>query len=235
MDYVLVHGTTQSPAGWQRLAGALTRRGNRVQAVDLPTGQPELLAADYAGLAAGQVAGTMDHPVVVAHSGGCLLLPAIAREVGGRRLVWLAGYIPGPAGGPSFAGEIKAAGSEMFSPEWRSLTEPPTADPVVAAYFLFMTVTWPPSAGRYRLCGCSSLPRLTSRRRCSPDPWRPQRMCCRRPTVRSGRSGCTWPYVNAWDVNRWRSTAATAPTFRSPKPSLKSWTSNGENGATPIQ
>jgi hypothetical protein len=102
---------------WQRLAGALTRRGNRVQAVDLPTGQPELLAADYAVLAAGQVAGTMDHPVVVAHSGGCLLLPAIAREVGARRLVWLAGYIPGPAGGPSFAGEIKAACSEMFSPE----------------------------------------------------------------------------------------------------------------------
>ena len=61
MDYVLVHGTTQSPAGWQRLAGALTRRGNRVQAVDLPTGQPELLAAD-AVLAAGQVADTMDHP-----------------------------------------------------------------------------------------------------------------------------------------------------------------------------
>jgi hypothetical protein len=101
--------------GWQRLAGALTRRRNRVQAVDLPTGQPELLAADYAGLAAGQVADTMDHPVVVAHSGSCLLLPAIAREVGARRLVWLAGYIPGPAGGPSFAGEIKAAGSEMFS------------------------------------------------------------------------------------------------------------------------
>ena len=137
MDYVLVHGTTQSPAGWQPLAGALTRRGHRVHAVDLPTGQPELLAADYAALAAGQVAGVVDEPVVVAHSGGCLLLPAIAREVGARRLVWLAGYIPGPAGGPGFAGEIQAAGSEMFSPEWRSLTEPPTADPVVAAYFLF--------------------------------------------------------------------------------------------------
>ena len=108
MDYVLVHGTTQSPAGWQRLTGALTRRGNRVQVVDLPTGQPGLLAAHYAVLAAGQVADTMDHPVVVAHSGGCLLLPAIAREVEARRLVWLAGYIPGPAGGPSFAGEIKA-------------------------------------------------------------------------------------------------------------------------------
>jgi hypothetical protein len=78
-----------------------------------------------------------DEPVVVAHSGGCLLLPAIAREVGARHLVWLAGYVPDPAGGQSFAGEIKASGAEMFGPEWRSLTEPPTADPVVAAYFLF--------------------------------------------------------------------------------------------------
>jgi hypothetical protein len=29
MDYVLVHGTTQSPAGWERLAGILTERGHR--------------------------------------------------------------------------------------------------------------------------------------------------------------------------------------------------------------
>jgi pimeloyl-ACP methyl ester carboxylesterase len=137
MDYVLVHGTTQAPAGWQRLTGALTRRGHRVQAVDLPADEPGLLAADYARLAAEQVAGKADEPVVVAHSGGCLLLPAIAREVGARHLVWLAGYVPDPAGGQSFAGEIKASGSEMFGPEWRSLTEPPTADPVVAAYFLF--------------------------------------------------------------------------------------------------
>jgi hypothetical protein len=153
MDYVLVHGTTQSPAGWQRLAGALTRRGNRVQAVDLPTSQPELLAADYAG---------------------------------------------------------------------RSLTEPPTADPVVAAYFLFhdcdlATLRWAVPTLRlfFPAAAYQQAPLLAG-------PWRPQRMCCRRPTVRSGRSGCAWPYVNAWDVNRWRSTAATAPTFRSPKPSLKS-------------
>jgi pimeloyl-ACP methyl ester carboxylesterase len=136
MDFVLVHGTTQSPACWDRLAAALARRGHRAETVDLPTDRPGLLAADYARLAAGQVGGKVDDPVVVAHSGGGLLLPAVAREVGARHLVWLAAAIPDPEG-RSFRAEIQAAGSEMFSEEWRSLTEPPTADPVLAAYFLF--------------------------------------------------------------------------------------------------
>ena len=41
MEFVLVHGTTQSPAGWDRLVGALGARGHRVTLIDLPAGQPE--------------------------------------------------------------------------------------------------------------------------------------------------------------------------------------------------
>ncbi|GAB3463315.1 hypothetical protein GCM10027570_50460 [Streptomonospora sediminis] len=56
MDYVLVHGTTQSPQGWERLAGALARRGHRAVPVDLLPGGSELDAEGYAELAAEQVA-----------------------------------------------------------------------------------------------------------------------------------------------------------------------------------
>jgi hypothetical protein len=77
--FVLVHGTTQSPAGWQPLARELGLRGHKAFTVDLPTDQPTLGAEDYARLVGAQVGGSVDAPVVVAHSGAGLLLPAIAR------------------------------------------------------------------------------------------------------------------------------------------------------------
>jgi pimeloyl-ACP methyl ester carboxylesterase len=137
MDWVLVHGTTQSPAGWERLADTLGRRGHRAVTVDLPCDRPGLLADDYARLVAAQVGDTVHEPVVVAHSGGGLLVPALAAALHASRLVWLAAMIPDLAGGASLTDEIKTAGRDMFTAEWRSLTEPPTVDPVVAAYFLF--------------------------------------------------------------------------------------------------
>ena len=91
-----MHGTTQSPAGWQRLAEVLTRRGHHVHLVDLTADLPGMLAADYAELAASRLTGPPEQPVVVAHSGGCRMLPAIGRRTGASRLVWLAGYIPDP-------------------------------------------------------------------------------------------------------------------------------------------
>lgn len=136
MDFLLVHGTTQSPRGWERLAGALADRGHRVATADLPADRPELGAAEYARLAAEQVTGAVANPVVVAHSGSGLLLPAVGEAVDARRLVWLAAAVPDPSGA-SLAEEIGAAPGEVFNPEWVSLGEPPTADPVVAAYFLF--------------------------------------------------------------------------------------------------
>jgi pimeloyl-ACP methyl ester carboxylesterase len=74
MDYVLVHGTTQSPRGWLRLTTHLESRGHRVAAVDLPTDRPEFGAADYAAIVREQVQGTVTAPVVVAHSGSGALL-----------------------------------------------------------------------------------------------------------------------------------------------------------------
>jgi len=50
--FVLVHGTTQSPAGWDRLAAELRGRGHGVTTIDLPGDQPEWAPADYARHAA---------------------------------------------------------------------------------------------------------------------------------------------------------------------------------------
>lgn len=76
MDFVLLHGTTQSPAGWDRLVAALRRRGHGSIVIDLPVDQPDLSATDYARFVADRV--DVERPVVVGHSGAGLLIPAVA-------------------------------------------------------------------------------------------------------------------------------------------------------------
>lgn len=147
MDYVLLHGTAQSPAGWQRLAGALQRRGHRVFTVDFPVDQPNLLAEDYAGIAAGQVAEDTGEPIVVAHSGAGLLLPAVADALHAAHLVWLAAAVPDFTGKSSFADEIRNNGAALAHEEWRTFGRQSIEDPVTAAYFGFhdcdlTTVRW---------------------------------------------------------------------------------------------
>jgi hypothetical protein len=107
-DFVLVHGSTQSPAGWNRLAGALSTRGHRVTAIDLPVDQPEWTVADYARGAAAQAGEPGGRRVVVGHSGAGVLLPAIAQAAGASAVVWLAAYVPDLAGGHSMAEDIRA-------------------------------------------------------------------------------------------------------------------------------
>jgi pimeloyl-ACP methyl ester carboxylesterase len=136
MDVVLIHGTTQDATGWHGLSRIMTDHGHRVRLVDLPVDQPDLLAKEYAELAAAQ-SGDVDGPVVVAHSAGGLLLPAIGRRLNAARLVWVSATIPDPTGQRSFAEEVREYGEEMFNREWLELREPPTADPVLSTYFLF--------------------------------------------------------------------------------------------------
>jgi pimeloyl-ACP methyl ester carboxylesterase len=136
MDVVLIHGTTQSPDGWGRLADALGDRGHRVHLLDLPVDQPDLHADDYAAIAAAQAPDVAD-PIVVAHSAGGLLLPAIAHRLGAVHMVWLSATVPDTSGERSFVEEVREYGADMFGAEWLALREPPTIDLVVAAYFLF--------------------------------------------------------------------------------------------------
>ena len=135
VEFVLVHGTTQSPAGWDRLAGALRTCGHDVTAIDLPVGRPEWTVADYAREAAAQAGEPTGRRVVAGHSGAGVLLPAIANATQASAVVWLAAYVPDFAGGQSMAEDIKAQRDAMFHPGWLGVD--PTSDPQLAVRFLF--------------------------------------------------------------------------------------------------
>ncbi len=135
LEFVLVHGTTQSPAGWDRLAGVLGTRGHDVTAIDLPVSRPEWTLADYAREAAAQAGQPPGRRVVAGHSGAGVLLPAIADATRASAMVWLAGYVPDLAGGRSMAEDIKAQRDAMFHSGWLGVD--PASDPQLALRFLF--------------------------------------------------------------------------------------------------
>src|SRR5919197_573526 len=96
------HG--QGGAGWGRLA----RRGSTTHAVELPHDHGPL-AADCAELIRGQI-DAVAAPIILAHSGSGLLLPASARALEARPQVWLAAWVPDPEA--SFAKDLDA------TPRW---------------------------------------------------------------------------------------------------------------------
>jgi hypothetical protein len=134
-EFVLVHGTTQSPAGWDLLAGELRERGHGVITVDMPTDKPEWTVADYAGHAAAQAGAPSGRRVAVGHSGAGVLLPSIAVAVGASAAVWLAAYVPDFAAGQSMLDDVKAHRDEIFNPDWLGVD--PASDPQLALRFLF--------------------------------------------------------------------------------------------------
>ena len=60
---------------------------------------------------------------------------SIAEAVDALHEVYLAAAVPDPTGQLSFLGEMQADPAAMFNPEWFGVD--PTADPVLATYFLF--------------------------------------------------------------------------------------------------
>jgi len=131
-DFVLIHSTGQSPTGWRRVVRALEQRGHRAHAVDLPTDEPELGADDYAEIIGRQVGG-IGEPVVVAHSGSGILLPAAARKLDARHQVWLTAWVPDPRA--SFSEEVAQHAESAFNPDW--IGKDPTTDANVATSFLY--------------------------------------------------------------------------------------------------
>jgi len=130
-----VHGSTQSPAGWDRLAGALGARGHGVTAIDLLVRRPEWTVADYAREAAAQAGEPAGRRVVVGHSGAGVLLAAIATAAQASAVVWLAAYVPDLAGGQSMLEDIQAQRDAIFHPDWLGVD--PTSDQRLALRFLF--------------------------------------------------------------------------------------------------
>ncbi|QRP44218.1 alpha/beta fold hydrolase [Amycolatopsis sp. FDAARGOS 1241] len=132
-DFVLVHGTTQTPAGFDRLMAELTVCGHRGVAVDLLADGPDHDVAGFAKVVRRQTGAA--RPVVVAHSGSGVLLPAIGAALGAAHLVWLAAYIPAFGTGRSLRDEAAADVEALFHPEWPGVD--PTADLAAADHFLF--------------------------------------------------------------------------------------------------
>lgn len=133
-DVVLVHGTTQTAAGFWRLVEALERRGHRALAVSVPSAAASSSAA-YTELFAAQLPADLHRPVIAAHSAAGLLLPALAQRLDATHQVWMAAAVADYAGQRSLISEIKADPTGVFNAEWVGIN--PTDDPVLATYFLF--------------------------------------------------------------------------------------------------
>jgi pimeloyl-ACP methyl ester carboxylesterase len=141
-DFVLIHSTGEAPSCWERLVRALGDRGLSARAVDLPTDQPDLEVDDYSEIMRQQV-GANDRPIVVAHSGSGVLLPAASRSLNARHRVWLAAWVPDP--NASFLEEARDTAAQKFNPAW--VGKDPTADESVAIEFLYhdcdqATIDW---------------------------------------------------------------------------------------------
>jgi pimeloyl-ACP methyl ester carboxylesterase len=129
---VLVHGTTQAPAGWQRTAAVLRGAGHEVYAIDLIGLHPNSTSGAYGEAAVEQIPGGRCD-VVAAHSGGGLLLPAIARALAARAQVYVAAVIPD--GVRSFADELRDDANVVAHDDWIGVD--PTSDVDAARHFLF--------------------------------------------------------------------------------------------------
>ena len=131
MRVCLIHGSTQSPRGWDLLVHELMAWKIEVVAVDLPVDRPQEGAAFFAREVARQMP-KGDPPVVIAHSAAGLILPVVATEMKVAGLVYLAAVIPEP--GTPFLDLVKRNPS-MFQPGW--VGTDPTKDPALARKFLF--------------------------------------------------------------------------------------------------
>lgn len=129
--FLLIHGTSQSPAGWLLFANALADFGHAVEVVDLAQFGSDLSSAGYAAAVAAAVESKAG--VVVAHSGSGLLLPAIASATDAVAQVYLAAGIPD--GSRSLMNELDDEATTMVHDDWIGVD--PTTDREIARHFLF--------------------------------------------------------------------------------------------------
>ena len=129
--FCLVHGSTQSPRGWDLLVSELTARGHNCICVDLPTDEPDAGATRYAGVIGTALSG-IKGATVVAHSASGLFLPLVPEHATVDRLVYLAAAIPQP--GESFLSQFQRA-PDMYRPDF--VGKDPTKDAALAHCYLF--------------------------------------------------------------------------------------------------
>jgi pimeloyl-ACP methyl ester carboxylesterase len=111
--FVLLHGSGQNAACWERVGGLLSARGHVVATPDLPKQAPDWGLGDYAAEIARSVTGP--HTVVVGHSFSGVFLPLVAQRCACALFVFLAAVIPEP--GKSVRDQF-SEDPGMFSREW---------------------------------------------------------------------------------------------------------------------
>ena len=111
--FVLIHGSGENAACWERVGRALEARGHEVAAPDLPKQQPAWWLADHAAEIARFVASP--RTVVAAHSFSGVFLPLVAQRIECALLVILAAVVPEP--GKSVRQQFDGDPG-MFSPDW---------------------------------------------------------------------------------------------------------------------
>jgi pimeloyl-ACP methyl ester carboxylesterase len=124
--FCLIHGSAQSPRGWDLLVPELERRGHQVLVADLPAGETQLPWQDYrdAILAA---CGSATDVILVGASMSGIFLPLAAESERVRKMVFEAGMVP-PLGVSPLA--MVRSDPTMFNPAW--IGKDPTRDPAAA-------------------------------------------------------------------------------------------------------
>jgi pimeloyl-ACP methyl ester carboxylesterase len=130
-SFCLVHGSTQSPQGWDLLVSELESRGHHSICVDLPANEPQASATRYAAVI-GRALNGESNAIVVAHSASGLFLPLVPDYAPVGRLVYLGAVLPLP--GASFFSQFQN-NPGMYRPGFAG--KDPTKDPAIAREYLF--------------------------------------------------------------------------------------------------
>jgi pimeloyl-ACP methyl ester carboxylesterase len=109
--FALVHGAWHGAWCWDRVIGPLRERGHDVVTPELPSENTELGLSDYAE-AIERSLGDADDVVVVPHSLGGLVGPAVAARRPLRALVYLCALVPEP--GLSFGEQLSASSEQVL-------------------------------------------------------------------------------------------------------------------------
>ena len=130
--FCLIHGSSQSAAGWGLLIPELEKLRHQTVQMDLPTAEPEASATHYADVIAQAIPNSAPEAIVVAHSASGLFLPLVPQRRPVRRMVFLAAVIPQI--GRSLFDQFRSD-PDMLNPDW--IGKDPTSDDHVALQFLF--------------------------------------------------------------------------------------------------
>jgi len=130
--FCLIHGSAQSPRGWDLLTPELQGRGHKVLLADLPGGVTQSPWQDYCDAILEACCSAHDVILVGASMSGIFLPLVAARSDRVIKMVFEAAMIPALGIAPL---QMFRSDLSMFNPEW--IGNDPTRDHAIAREFLF--------------------------------------------------------------------------------------------------